>query len=475
MKRRERKNNLWGLYIDSVWNEDPEEIKKFSFDFFKDKFVSSKQGGPNLCSNNFKRLSKEDADTLERPFSEEDVWDAVRSCGANKSSGPDGVTFTFVKKFWGIIKVDLMKALERFWDSKAISGGCNAAFLTLIPKNSNPVGLGEYRPISLVGVYYKILSKVLAERLKLVMGKIISETQTAFLKGRNILDGALIANETVDFLKKSRKKGLIFKVDFEKAYDSVEWEFLLKVMASMGFGSRWCDWIKACLISSSISILVNGSPTKEFLMEKGLRQGDPMAPFLFLIVAESLHILMVEAKLNGLFEGVKVGAEEVEVSHLQYADDAIFFGKWSILNLKNLMKILNCFHFLSGLKINVGKSKLFGIGVSEEELQSWASGLGCGVLPFLYLGLPVGAPMRKKESWKPIVDKLKNKLASWKSRLISFGGRLTLVKAVLGSLSLYYFRLFRAPRGVIHELERVRSGFFWGGVRGLMRGEVWHG
>lgn len=121
-------------------------------------------------------MAKEDADRLETPFLEEEVWSAVRTCGNNKSPGPDGFTFLFVKKFWHILKGYLMKALTWFWEVAEINGGCNASFLALIPKNLNPVGYGDIRPISLIRVYYKILSKVLAERMKTVIGKIINES-----------------------------------------------------------------------------------------------------------------------------------------------------------------------------------------------------------------------------------------------------------------------------------------------------------
>ncbi|KAJ9562049.1 hypothetical protein OSB04_007209 [Centaurea solstitialis] len=338
--------------------------------------------------------------------------------------------------------------------------GCNASFLTLISKVANPIGLNEFRPISLIGILYKIISKVLAERLKKVIGSIISNVQSAFIKGRSILDGVLIANETTSFLKRNKRKGMVFKVDFEKAYDTVEWSFLLEGLENMGFGDKWRKWIEACLLSSRVSVLVNGSPTDEFPMERGLRQGDPLAPFLFLVVAECLHLLVKEAEGKGLFKGVKVGKDEVNVSHLQYADGAIFFGEWEIGNFLNLLKILECFHLVSGLKINLRKSKLFGVGVSLDEVQSWASRLGCGSgeLLFVYLGLPVGGAMGKINSWQLVIDKMKSKLSKWKAKTISFGGRWTLVKSVLGSVSLYYFSLFSAPVSVIKLLERVRGG-----------------
>ena len=128
-------------------------------------------------------------------------------------------------------------------------------------------------------------------------------------------------------------------VDFEKAYDIVEWGFLLQSLERMGFGNKWIKWVEACIRSSKMSVLVNGAPTNEFGMQKGLRQGDPMAPFLFVIVAENLNLLMEEAIDKGLFEGIKVGREQIQISHLQFADDAIFFGAWSLHYLKNLINI----------------------------------------------------------------------------------------------------------------------------------------
>ncbi|XP_071695356.1 secreted RxLR effector protein 78-like [Rutidosis leptorrhynchoides] len=150
--------------------------------------------------------------------------------------------------------------------------------------------------------------------------------QSAFLGGRYILDGALVANEVVEDLKRNKKHGLIFKVDFEKAFDSVNWDYLLELMKSMGFGTIWCKWISSCLKSATISILINGSPTSEFNLKRGVRQGDPLSPFLFIIAAEGLNILTKMAVERGMYKGVEVGKDKVVISHLQYADDTIFLA-----------------------------------------------------------------------------------------------------------------------------------------------------
>ncbi|GKE46788.1 reverse transcriptase domain, reverse transcriptase zinc-binding domain protein, partial [Tanacetum coccineum] len=165
---------------------------------------------------------------------------------------------------------------------------------------------------------------------------------------------------------------------------------------------------------------------------------------------------MKEAVDKGVFKGIKIGRKNVVVSHLQYADDTIFFGKWNKENAKALMCILNCFEQVSGLRVNYNKSKLYGVGVNEEELRDMARWMRCGVGEFLftYLGLSIGDNMRRVGAWDNVVEKLKNRLVDWKAKSISFGGHLTLVKLVLGSLLLYYFSMFCVPLSVIKQLER---------------------
>ncbi|GJS88192.1 RNA-directed DNA polymerase, eukaryota, reverse transcriptase zinc-binding domain protein [Tanacetum coccineum] len=215
--------------------------------------------------------------------------------------------------------------------------------------------------------------------------------------GRQILDGFLVANEIVNYAMKETLKLLLLKVDFEKAFDSVNWSFLLDIMSQMGFSPKWCKWILACLSSASILVHINGSTTKEFTMERGLRQGDPLSPFLF------------------------------SLSQKHYRG-------WSKLNMIHLLHILNCFHDVSGLKINLLKSRLFGIGVFEEEVVNVARAVNCSndSLPFSYLGLPIRRNLNKIDAWSNVVQKFIKRLSSWKANLLSIGGRLTLVKSVLG-------------------------------------------
>ena len=214
----------------------------------------------------------------------------------------------------------------------------------------------------------------------------------------------------------------------------------------MGYVLKWRTWIKGCLESSKASVLVNGSPTKEFNISKGVRQGDPLSPFLFIIAMEGLNVAMKTACEKHIFKGLKIPNQDGIVSHLFYADDALFIGEWSKENIKHLARVLRCFHVVSGLKVNFQKSRVFGIGASESETRRWALPLGCepASLPFTYLGVPVGSNMNLKKNWLPIIDRFKSKLSLWKAKTLSFGGRVTLIKSVLGSLPTFYFSLFVA-------------------------------
>ncbi|GJV51737.1 putative RNA-directed DNA polymerase, eukaryota, reverse transcriptase zinc-binding domain protein [Tanacetum coccineum] len=283
-----------------------------------------------------------------------------------------GFNFNFIKAYWDILKAEFFSCIKYFESTGSFANSCNPSFIVLIPKKSNPLGFSDYRPISLIGCVYKVISKILALRLAKVISSMIGPNQTAFLTGRKMLDACLIANEVIRMAKIEDHKLPLFKVDFEKALDSVCWNFLLDIMIQMGFGDKWRRWIASCPSSASISVLINGPPSKEFEMERGLRQGDPLSPFLFLIVFEALQISIIEACNSGLFSGVSLVEGGFNISLLQYADDALFFGKWSRSNARNLVLILKCFEEASGLKVNLSKSRLFGVGVNLDEVEAVA-------------------------------------------------------------------------------------------------------
>nr|KAJ0219093.1 hypothetical protein LSAT_V11C300139740 [Lactuca sativa] len=319
-----------------------------------------------------------------------------------------------------------------------------------------------YRP-KLINPMFRTISMMDAIRIKSSFN--LEEVTSAYVDGRCILDGPLMINEVCSWAKRAHKKILLFKADFDKAFDSVNWQYLDSILEQMGFGNKWRMWIRGCLNSSRASVIINGSPTREFPISRRVRQGDPLSPYLFIIAMEGLSVALKSACDKGLFNGVQISGNGPILSHIFYADDALFIGEWSRTNLKNLARILRCFHISSGLKVNFHKSKGFGIGVNPSETVNWANLLGCvsGDLPFDYLGVPVGANMNLIKYWKPIIKKFHSKLSLWKAKTLSFGGRLTLINSVLGNLPTYYLSLFRAPLGVLEELEKIRHTFLWGG------------
>ncbi|XP_057791321.1 uncharacterized protein LOC131008462 [Salvia miltiorrhiza] len=258
------------------------------------------------------------------------------------------------------------------------------------------------------------------------MGSIISNNQSAFVKGRYILDGVVILNESIMEAKKKKMGRTFFKIDFAKAYDSVEWDFLDALLVNFSFDSKWRKWMKGCLYSASASILVNGSSTKDFKMERGLRQGDPMSPFCFLIIAEGLNALVERAIARELL-------------------------------------------FMSGLAVNFEKSSIMGVGMAEEKIERWPEMLGCrvGSLPFSYLSLKVGGRANNSVDWIRLEEKVSNKIKGWKKNPTSLAGRITLVKSVLQVIPVYQLSFATISKSVVRNLGSMCGKFLWaGGERG---------
>ncbi|GJX66823.1 RNA-directed DNA polymerase, eukaryota, reverse transcriptase zinc-binding domain protein [Tanacetum coccineum] len=398
---------------DGEWIDDPNYIKADFVDHFSKCFVHTNGHPPSLERDMPNTISSDQCQFLERNVSKDEIKRSVWDCGSDRAPGPDGFTFKFFTTFWDLIEEDVYRFVQEFFNSGNFPNACNSSFIALIPKVSNSKLVSDFRPISLIGCQYKIIGKILANRLSMVIGSCVSPEQSAFIKGRNILDGPLILNEVMAWFRKRKKQLMIFKVDFEKAFDSVRWDFLDVVIDKLGFSSKWRFWIKGCLHNARASILVNGSPTVEFEISRGLRQGDPLSPFLFILAMEGLHSLICKATHLGIYTGTHVGDNNLIVATM---------------------------------------AKTLGCEASK--------------LPFKYLGVPVGCNMARCHNWDAIVQKFSSKLLHWNARLLSVGGRLSLIKAVLGNLPTYYMSLYKMPVTIYNKLESMRSQFFIGGDQG---------
>ena len=276
----------------------------------------------------------------------------------------------------------------------------------MIPKKTNAVNIKDYHPISLVGSLYKLLAKVLAHKLQGVLDKLISDSQNSFVRGRQILDSVLIANECLDSRLKSGVPGVIIKLDIEKAYDHVNWNALFYLMEKIGFGAKWSRWIKACISTVKFLVLVNGSPVGFFGNSRGLRQSDPLSPFLFLMVMEVLNRLLKRTKNGGFLYGFQARSHShggIHISHFLFADDIILFCDASREQLLYVQMVLIFFEAITSLKVNVGKSEIVPVG-DVGNLNGLARILCCkvGTLPMRYLGMPLEAHYKDSSIWNPI-------------------------------------------------------------------------
>ncbi|GAU16975.1 hypothetical protein TSUD_37330 [Trifolium subterraneum] len=375
---RRRGNSISMLQADGVTLEGVNPIRQVVFSHFASHFKGTHIERPGVENLQFKRLKQLESSSLIKSFSEAEVKAAVWECDSYKSPGPEWVNFGFIKDFWVELRGDVMRFISEFHRNGKLTKDLNSTFIALIPKIDSPQRLNDFRPISLVGSLYKILDKVLANRLRLVIGSVVSVSQTAFVKDMQILD--------------------------------VDWGYLDEVMGRMSFPGLWRKWIKECVCTATASILVNGSPTDEFPLERGLRQGDPLSPFLFLLAAEGLNVLMEAAVARNLFTRYSIDERDP-------------------------------------VTVNFHKSMLVGVNIPDSWLGEAASALCCkvGKIPFFYLGLPIGGDSRRLSFWEPVLDRLKNRLSGWKNRFLSFGGRLVLLKSVLSSLPIYVISFFKAP------------------------------
>ena len=316
---------------------------------------------------------------------------AVFQMEHNKAPGPDGFPAEFYQVFWNVIKEDLMALFSDFHREDLNLFSLNFGIITLILKVADATRIQQYRSICVLNVSFKIFTKVATNRLNHVAKTVVSPTQTAFMPGRNIMEGVVILHETIHELHTKNRDGIILKIDFEKAYDKVKWPFLQQTLRMKGFSSKWCRLIECMVTGGSVGIKVNDDVGPYFQTKRGLRQGDPMSPILFNIMADMLTLLIKRAKADDQIRGVIPHLVEDGLSILQYADDTIIFIDHDLEQAKNLKLLLCAFEQLSGLKINFHKSEIFCFGASKEMKDTYTSLFGCnaGEYPFRYLGIPM--------------------------------------------------------------------------------------
>ncbi|KAL5555581.1 hypothetical protein UlMin_037817 [Ulmus minor] len=323
------------------------------------------------------RVSPEMNNSLLKPFNEDEVKAAVFGMNPTKALGFDGMPAFFFQKYWQLVGQDVTRTCLGLLNSNCNVGMLNKTIISLIPKVDRPKTMKDFRPISLCSVLYKIISKCLANRLKVFLDDLISENQSAFVGGRLIHDNIIAGYEGIHLMKKGRMgngKKMALKLDMSKAFDRVEWKFIEAVMIKLGFAESWILKIMNCISSVSFSFLLNGEVKGNISPGRGLRQGDPLSPFLFLLCSEGLSCLLKKMENDNKLHGLNFGRGAFTLSHLLFADDSFIFMDANEEDAKVLCDVLNFYGDASGQLVNFLTNlksvlvSMFPI-VSEMKLQ----------------------------------------------------------------------------------------------------------
>ncbi|CAN6698380.1 unnamed protein product [Malus baccata var. baccata] len=427
--KRRRFNSIRGIEdARGIWQESVEGIGNTAIEYFTDLFQSCK---PDLveevqcCMEG--RLSQEDNRDLTAMVSECEIMEAVYQIPPTRAPGPDGFFGCFYQDHWDTVGPDVVKIVKAFWNS----------------------GL------------------LLRNRLKKVMPKVIGENQSAFVAGKHIQDNILVVHEVLHSLihqKKGDQPGMAIKLDMAKAYDRVEWDFLLGMMGSLGFAPLFCSWIKECISTVSFSVLINGSPTGYFMPHRGLRQGDPLSPFLFLLCTEGFSMLIRRSLERGALHGFKLSTNGVPLTHLFFADDSVVFGNASVEEAEGIVAVIQTYARGSGQVINLDKSSVFfGANTPKCRKAKIVASLGiqCKQGFGKYLGLQADFGHSKKAVFAEIRDKIEARMSGWAEQYLSQAGKEILVKSVAMALPNFAMSCFRLPIGVCRDVERAIRNYWW--------------
>jgi hypothetical protein len=347
----------------------------------------------------------------------------------------------------------------------------NTANICLIPKKQDASSPLDYRPISLMHSGAKILGKMMASRLAPELHGLISTCQSAFIKKRSIHDKFIFVRGVIKEVHSKKKPLLFMKLDFAKAFDSVHWGYLLEALSAFGFGPVWRRMTALLLSSASSRILLNGEPGPPILHRRRLRQGDPLAPMLFILALEPLQQILARATESGLLTPLANGAARMRSSF--YADDVALFINPSTDQIASVFGILDIFGLISGLRINPGKCTIFPIICDSLDTVSMIGHSGCalGSLPCTYLGLPLGYRNPTRSECQIFIDKITAKLKPWHGKLMTRAGRLTQVNSVLTAVMTYFLSVFDPPKWLIKKIDRIRRSFLWCGEENASGGK----
>jgi len=399
------------------------------------------------------------------PVTGEEIKTVLFFMSSDKSPGPDGFTTEFYKATWEIIGAEFIVAVKSFFEKGFLPKGVNSTILALIPKKFETKEMKDYRPISCCNVIYKVISKLIAKRLKEILPQFIAGNQSAFVKDRLLIQNLLLATEIVkDYHKESVSDRCAIKIDISKAFDSVQWSFLENVLHSLNFPQEFIHWIMLCITTASFSVQVNGELVGFFNSSRGLRQGCSLSPYLFVIAMDVLSKMLDRAAGFKKF-GYHPRCQTIGLTHLTFADDLMVLSDGKVRSVEGIVSVFDEFAKKSGLKISMEKSTIYLAGSANmyrreiEERFKFA----VGSLPVRYLGLPLVTKRFSSADYRPLVEQIKRKIGTWTARYLSYAGRLNLISSVIWSICNFWIAAFRLPRECIREIDKLCSAFLWSG------------
>lgn len=415
---------------------------------------------------NLPTLSTAQQGFLSTSFHEDDILHTFKRMAKRKSPGPDGLTPEFFLASWSIIGKDVSSGILHFFDSLHLPRIINSVALALVPKCSNPSRIEEYRPISCCNSIYKCIAKMLARRLQKVLPSIISPNQTAFVPNRIIGDNIMLVQSICkDYHRNDGIPRCSFKLDIHKAFDSINWDFMFKTLEKMLFPARFINWLRICITSCMISVKINGALEGFFPCKTGLRQGDPLSPYLFVICMEVMTVMLRTRIQDAPDFSFHWRTKQINLSHVIFADDIFLFCKGNSASIRILLDSVLSFSALSGLRLNSHKSQVFFCGVDDYTMRDTIQRYGFmrGTLPISYLGLPLITSRLNAQSCAPLIFRLCSKIESWTVRTLRYSGRLQLITSVLQGIQGYWSSFLFLPQGVLKKIQSVLAKFLWGG------------
>ncbi|KAL8119929.1 hypothetical protein AgCh_017161 [Apium graveolens] len=417
----------------------------------------------NLSSIHCPTIIEAPSCQLEAPVTNDLIHSTLKKMKKNKASGPDGLNVEFFLETWHITGPSFCEVVHAFFETSTMHSLHNSTFIALIPKIQTPTQMIHFPPISLCTIFYKCVSKILASRLKTVLPSLIDVAQSAFILGRVISDNFLLAQEL--FRGYDRVTGALrcaLKIDLHKAFDSLQWNFVLASLDNMGFNSTFISWIKACICTPKFSMKLYGIVHGYFAGAQGIHQGDPMSPYLFTLYMNVLSCLLKPKPPNFKYH---FKCKHMDITHLFFADDVLFFALANVDSVKHIIDNIALFSSMNGLTPSIHKSSSFICNASADFLLWFDTtyGIPRGSMPVKFLGVPLISAQLCINDCIPLIDKLSARINSWTSLLLSFAGRVRLIKSVLTAIQAYWCNHFMLPAAMHAHIQSLLTRFLWRG------------